>query len=194
MILRHYHAPDRTDIAQRLRTLTRQHHILLLIAGDADLAQACDADGVHLPKWVLSTLTSDTRRRWQQDNGWRITASVHTRAEHGRACQWGVDAALLAPIFPTKSHPGHPGLGVEAVTDIAQISPIPVCLGGMTAATVPHLQNSGLWGVAGISNFLDPSRNRGQKSIGLDTMFKSMKTGPSLAGHWHLNVAKKSFC
>lgn len=154
VILRHYDAPNRKDLAQRLRTLTQQHGVLLLIAGDEDLAQRCRADGLHLPTWKLATVSPATCRHWQQTYGWHLTAAVHTKDEYDAACQRGVDAVLASPIFPTTSHPDHPGLGVEALSHIISPSRVPVlALGGIRAATVPHLQGRGLWGIAGISGF-----------------------------------------
>ena len=154
VILRHYDAPDREALAQHLRRLTQQHGVLLFIAGDEHLAQRCRANGLHLPTWKLETVTPATCRHWQQTYGWRLTAAVHTGTTLETACQLGVDAVLVSPIFPTKSHPDHPGIGVETLSRIISPARVPVlALGGINATTVPRLQGRGLWGIAGISGF-----------------------------------------
>ena len=50
LILRHYEAPDRQELAKRLARECRRRGIRLLIAADWRLAAAVGADGIHLPE------------------------------------------------------------------------------------------------------------------------------------------------
>jgi thiamine-phosphate pyrophosphorylase len=58
---------------------------------------------------------------------------------------------IVAPVFPTASHPGATTLGAIRLRLIAQQSPLPVyALGGIDAWTVRNLQGAKLAGVAAI--------------------------------------------
>ena len=54
VILRHYNVRERAELARELLTICRPKKILLIIAGDACLAKAIGADGLHLPEDMLT--------------------------------------------------------------------------------------------------------------------------------------------
>ncbi len=61
----------------------------------------------------------------------------------------GADYVFLGPIWETSSHPGVPGLGLEA---IAAARPARViAIGGVTPARAAACLEAGAWGVAAIS-------------------------------------------
>ncbi|WP_343868577.1 thiamine phosphate synthase, partial [Caenispirillum bisanense] len=61
----------------------------------------------------------------------------------------GADAALLSPVFPTRSHPGAATLGPWRFSLWAGAARLPVvALGGVTAATARRLGHAA--GTAGI--------------------------------------------
>jgi thiamine-phosphate diphosphorylase len=118
-------------LASRLRDITRKHRARLIIHTQADIAHAVDADGVHVASTDITTIPAI--RSWLNNPEMSISASCHNAEELAQAQQAGADFAVLAPVFPTRSHPGAPSLGVEAFQTLAAQSDIPViALGGIT--------------------------------------------------------------
>lgn len=144
-IFRHYNDPYRKERAARLRDLARSRGVVFLVAGDIDLAIALEADGCHLPE-----------HRMQDLGLCHNTFSFNTVAAHSSvaleaACAGGASAALLSPVFATKSHAGASGLGVKAATALARDISLPVyALGGVNARTAASLANSAFAGFAAI--------------------------------------------
>lgn len=161
VILRHYGIAkrDRVALARKLRAVTRQRGCLLLIAADerggADLAQAIDADGLHLSERLLRR-GRRSARPFRMPH-WRVTASVHSLAALRLAAARGVDAVLLSPVFPTASHPGARTLGPLRFAAWARASRIPVyALGGVDDRSAARLRASRACGLAGIGAFGPP--------------------------------------
>ena len=148
VIMRDYNARDRAARARVLKRLCRQRRLRLLVAGDARLARAIGADGLHLPE---SLVAAPGWRRLKRP-GWLVTAAAHSGAAIARAFTCGVDAVLLSPVFPTASHPGGRALGVIRFARLVRWSPLPVyALGGISAVTLRRLNGTSIAGIAGIS-------------------------------------------
>jgi len=122
--------------------LARDHQTTVLINENIPLAQALQADGVHLTSAQLLSLNS------RPDIGW-CGASCHNEQELQRAEQLGVDFVTLSPVQPTLSHPGAPPLGWEGSTALIQDYPLPVyALGGLLLADLKTAQEYGAHGIA----------------------------------------------
>jgi thiamine-phosphate pyrophosphorylase len=153
VIVRHYGDPGREALARRVVAAARPKGVRVLIAADAALAARIGADGLHLPEAMAARGPGSWRGRRRP--GWLVTAAAHSPAALWRATCAGADAALLAPVFPTASHPGRAPLGSLRFALWCRQSPLPVyALGGVTAATARRLQASGAAGFAGIGGFL----------------------------------------
>lgn len=153
VIVRDYGAPDRAALARRLAGICRARRLKLVIAGDARLAHAVRADGLHLPQ-ALVTAAGHAWRRWRRP-GFLVTAAAHDPRALAAAARCGVDAVLLSPVFATASHPGVPALGVVRFARLVRLSRLPVyALGGITASTAGRLAGSGIAGLAGISGIV----------------------------------------
>lgn len=149
VILREGEDGRRARLAEELAPLCRRRRLLLLVAGDAALAQRVGAAGVH---WPQRQVPSGRRRRHPRFS--LVTAAAHDAAALHRAARAGADAALLSPVFPTRSHPGAAPLGVLRFAAMAQRSPLPVyALGGVSLATVARLRGSSSVGLAAIDAF-----------------------------------------
>ena len=71
-----------------------------------------------------------------------------------RAALAGVDAVLLSPVFPTKSHPGAAPIGPLRFAAWVRECPLPVyALGGVSLQSARRLASSGAAGFAGIGGF-----------------------------------------
>jgi thiamine-phosphate pyrophosphorylase len=161
LLLRHYEAPDRWDLAARLARECKRRGIRLLIAGDWRLAAAVGADGLHLPEGLARRGPGAWAAGLRRRPGFLVTAAAHSPLAIHRAARAGADAVLLSPVFPTASHPGAPSLGALRFAAWCREAPLPVyALGGVTARTAGRLAGSGLAGIAGIGGIAGVERPR----------------------------------
>lgn len=130
----------------------------LTVHGDAPLAKAVGADGVHLEAG------SDTAAaRASIDPGGLIGISLHTVSEAEAIDPGSVDYALAGPAFETASKPGYgPEIGRKGLFVIAHAAPVPVlAIGGINATRVAEVIAAGAAGVAvmgGVMRSADPGR------------------------------------
>lgn len=149
VIVREYGRSDRSEHAAKLVDVCRRTERLVLIAGDMDLAEMLQADGVHWPAALLPW-----RRVGRRGPG-IVTAAVHDRRELHAAGRAGVDAVIVSPVFPTPSHPNRSALGINAFARLALASPVPVyAMGGVSFDDGGRLAMAGASGIAGIGMFL----------------------------------------
>lgn len=114
LIYRHYHLPpaERTARFEELARIADARGHITVIAGDG----YGPAAGLPRRKGALRL------------------ATAHNLREIGAANRAGVDAVLLSPVFPTRSHPQARSLGPARFRLLARHSNAPViALGGMTA-------------------------------------------------------------
>lgn len=133
VVFRHYRlpAPERRALFARVLRIARRRALLLVAAG----AWLPGAQGCH----------------GRRGPGVR-TASAHDLAELRAAERAGADLVFLSPVFPTRSHPGAPALGVRGFERLARRATRPVvALGGMDAARARSLRYA--YGWAGIDAF-----------------------------------------
>jgi thiamine-phosphate pyrophosphorylase len=146
VILRDRDDPARRATGERLARIARRRGLLLLVAGDAELAEHLKADGVHLPEAELHRAPTIRRRHGR----WLMLGAAHSAWALRRAASLGVHAALLSPVFPTRSHPGAPTLGPLRFAALLRCARVPViALGGIDAKTARRLP-PGIAGIAAI--------------------------------------------
>jgi len=139
-------AADLAALAARLVALARPAEANVIVSRRADVAAAVHAQGVQLRPDDLAP--GDARRVLPV--GW-IGRSVHTAAEAIAAQEEGADYVVVGPIFPTPSHPGARGRGVELVRE-ASAAGIPViAIGGIDPERALEVAAAGAWGVAVLS-------------------------------------------
>lgn len=155
VILRDYDHPAREKLGAALAKICRDRNIIFLVAQDAELGIKLEADGVHLPERCMDWAT-DIRASYPH---WMITASCHDRSSIMRAEALPVNACLIAPVFPTYSHPetfsGQAAtLGLSGVQDMTAATNLPLyALGGVTNENARQLIGSGVVGIAAIRGF-----------------------------------------
>lgn len=148
VIYRHFGASDRARVARRLARTCRQRGLKLLIAADPALALRVGADGVHWPERLLPPQRAQTTGI--------VTAAAHSAAGLARAAQCGADAAILAPVFPTRSSSGRSPLGLFRASQLARGAGLPViALGGVSLARARLLTGRGFAGLAAVDAFLE---------------------------------------
>jgi 8-oxo-dGTP diphosphatase len=124
--------------------LCRDYGARVLVNGDAQLAWAVGADGVHLSGAQLSSLRG-------RPGFPLVAASCHDAAELKQATAANLDFAVLGAVKPTTSHPDRAGLGWPAVAQLLQACPLPVyAIGGLSLADLDAARTAGAHGVAAI--------------------------------------------
>lgn len=137
-------AATRERFAAEVRVSCRAHDALMLVNGDAALAERVGADGVHLPASALTRLHTRPALEW-------VGASCHSRAELEHAAALGVDYALLGPVQATASHPDAAGIGWARFAELVRELPMPVlAIGGLTARDMEAARSAGAHGIAAI--------------------------------------------
>jgi thiamine-phosphate pyrophosphorylase len=132
-VYRHYHLPDAERIARYavLERLARARNHVLILADSALTALEWGADGYYGAPLSL------TPRR----NNMLKIATVHDLREIAQANRAAADAAMLSPVFATRSHPGTAALGPLRFRQLARHARMPViALGGMDQRGADRLQ------------------------------------------------------
>jgi thiamine-phosphate pyrophosphorylase len=155
VVLRARDAIRRAALAEALTGVAHLRGLRVSIAGDPELAARCGADGAHFPEAHIAEVA-----HWRARHPhWLITCAAHSLSACARAGIARADAAFVAPIFATKSHPGRRTLGPFRARSIARASPIPVyALGGIDDENAGRLADgpfAGLAAVEGLSAGLD---------------------------------------
>jgi thiamine-phosphate pyrophosphorylase len=159
VILRHTDGDELRRLAGRMVPLCRRSGVTCLIAGDWRLAAQCKAHGLHLPERSARVGAGAPAFLWRRQSGRLMTVSAHGGAALKRGERLGADAVLLAPVFPTASHPDARILGsTRFAAHVRRVHCPVIALGGVTARTQRRLAISGAYGVAGISWIVDDIR------------------------------------
>jgi thiamine-phosphate pyrophosphorylase len=138
-------ADDQIALARTLLPTARRHGACLTVHGDAALAKACGADGVHLPSG-----SDPARSRAMLGAGKLIGVSIHTVTEAEAIVPGAVDYAIAGPAFETASKPGYgPEIGRKGLAEIARAARVPVlAIGGINVARVAEVLAAGPAGIA----------------------------------------------
>jgi len=137
----------------------RPKGVRLLVNDRVDVAVAACADGVHLGREDLETVTA---RRLIGDE--RLVGATANSLEEARTRdREPVDYIGVGPVFGTTSkNDPAPTLGLDGLAEIARAVTRPViAIGGITAERVPQILAAGAHGVAVLSDVVcneDPAR------------------------------------
>lgn len=130
----------------------------LVVNDRADVARALGAAGVQLGEESLPVAAA----RAVVGPDALIGRSVHSVEGAVAAEAEGASYLILGTIFPTGSHPGEAGAGLDLVRRVTERVRRPViAIGGMTAANAATVRAAGATGVAVLSAILeapDPAR------------------------------------
>jgi thiamine-phosphate pyrophosphorylase len=145
LVYRAFGADDALERAKPLREITLRRGVLLLIGADDRLADACDADGVHLPERLIHRLPRILARR----PGWHVTTAAHSLAAARRGLRLGADAVVMSTVFPSLSPSAGQPMGAAAFARrVRRLGGAVYALGGVNAQTIAGLKGSGAVGVA----------------------------------------------
>ncbi len=149
---------ERLNLGREVASRAFEHGARLIVNADPELAEALDADGVHLGKGTVSVSA-------MRAGGYAglIGYSAHSGEEAAVAFAQGADFATLSPVFPTKSKfSSGPLLGLDKFEREVTLAGGPVyALGGVGAENAATCLARGARGVALIGAILgadEPAR------------------------------------
>jgi thiamine-phosphate pyrophosphorylase len=119
--------------ARTFRRLCDTYSALFIVNDDPYLAQACDADGVHVGQDDVAA--ADARRIL----GSEAIVGLSTHSEQQLAASAGepVDYVSVGPVWETPTKEGRPGVGLNLVEHAAETAPHPFfAIGGIDTENV----------------------------------------------------------
>ena len=125
--------------------------IKLLIGSDIKLAEDIKADGIHFPEYMIkkNKINWIDIKNVKSKKRWIITTSVHSIQSLKKAEGLDIDAVLLSPVFPSKSHPNSKSLGLNKFSKIVKKTKLPIyALGGINIKNVKSLTETDIIGYA----------------------------------------------
>lgn len=139
--------PDRQllEHARRIRRMTRERDVLLIMNDRPDLAVLCDADGVHVGQDELGV--GEARRIMGPNR--LVGVSTHTIEQARSAIDDGADYIGVGPVFTSKTKTFDAFAGLEFVRQVAAEIEIPwYAIGGITDANIKDVIAAGARRVA----------------------------------------------
>lgn len=126
--------------AERIREITHEFGMLLIINDYLDIALAVGADGVHLGQ---DDLPISAAKKIAPEL--IIGASTHNKEELIRAQEEGADYINIGPIFETKTREGHTRfLGIDGFLELKEYAKVPFSvMGGIKSSHIPKLVEAG---------------------------------------------------
>jgi thiamine-phosphate pyrophosphorylase len=149
---------EQISLVRTLLPVARRYGACLTLHGDAALAKACGADGVHLPAG-----SDPIASRAMLGPAKLIGVSLHTVTEAEAIDPNVVDYAIAGPTFETASKPGYgPEIGRKGLAEISRAAPVPVlAIGGLNATRAAEVLAAGPVGIAvmgGVMRAADPGQ------------------------------------
>ncbi len=139
------------ETACLLSTVAHQEHALFIVNDHADIAEAADADGVHLGQ---DDLPIDQARKILGP-GKIIGISTHSREQAMAAERSGADYIGFGPVFPTTTKNAGELQGIHKLKIVKQAVGIPlIAIGGITKMNIGDVIRGGADGAAVISAIL----------------------------------------
>jgi thiamine-phosphate pyrophosphorylase len=152
--------PDEDQIAlvRLLLPVARRNGARVTLHGDASLAKAAGADGVHLS---AGSDVAASRQLLGPDK--LIGVSIHTATEAAAVDPEVADYAIAGPAYETASKPGYgPEIGRKGLADLAKSARVPlVAIGGLNAMRAAEVLAAGVAGIAVMGSIMratDPAQ------------------------------------
>ena len=146
------HARDRSaggarlsQVTLRLLALARPPEAAVFVNARPDIAAGTGAHGIQLAASDLSP--RDARLVFR--SGW-IGCSVHDPEEAARAIEEGANFLMVGSVYPSDSHPGRPGAGLDLVRQTARLGLPVIAIGGIDAGRAAEVAEAGAYGAASI--------------------------------------------
>lgn len=134
--------------AEKIHLLCQKYKVPLIINDNVEVAQAVNAEGVHLGQGDMSI----AKAREILGNGKIIGATARTKEQAVKAEMDGADYVGSGAVFGTSTKSDAVKMSFETLNEICKSVQIPVtAIGGITKENVSELKGTGISGVAVVS-------------------------------------------
>ncbi len=148
--------------ALRLKCVTREAGVPLIINDRTDIMLAADADGLHVGQSDLPAAVA--RRLIGPDK--ILGVSAHNVEEAVRAEKDGADYLGVGAVFPTATKKDAESVSYETLKEICETVSIPVvAIGGIGEHNIGKLAGSGIRGIAVVSAIMNAGNPEKQSYI-----------------------------
>lgn len=139
------------NMALRIKRITSQYNIPLIINDRLDIALAVDAEGVHLGQRDIPCVIA---RKIIGENK-IVGVSASTLEEAKKAEKDGADYIGVGAVFPTSTKQDARDVSIDLLKEIKQSVAIPVvAIGGINEDNVSLLKDTNIDGIAVVSAIL----------------------------------------
>ena len=126
--------------AQTFRRLCDTYSALFIVNDDPDLAQACNADGVHVGQEDMAA--SEARAALGPEA--IVGLSTHSEEQIAASAEQPVDYISAGPIWETPTKQGRPAVGLELIRHATAHAPHPFfAIGGIDASNAAQVIDAG---------------------------------------------------
>ncbi|GMA69450.1 thiamine-phosphate synthase [Leuconostoc litchii] len=149
---------EKVRVAKKIRQLTAQYHVPLVIDDDISLAHEIGADGVH-----FGQKDGNIVENIKSASPLFVGISVSSMAEYKKIKNiQGIDYIGIGPVFSTTSkEDANPAIGLTGLAPIVQESHWPsVAIGGITEENLASIISTQVNGIAVISMISQSSNVR----------------------------------
>ena len=136
------------NLAKKVKKITSQYNVPLIIDDRLDVALASCADGVHLGQMDMTV--ADARKI--AGDGFIIGATAKTPSQAIIAYEEGADYLGVGAIFPTTTKVKTVITSVDTLKEICNNVPVPTnAIGGLNKDNINVLNGSGISGICVVS-------------------------------------------
>jgi thiamine-phosphate pyrophosphorylase len=143
--------------AQTFRRIADNFSALFILNDDPELAQRCDADGVHVGQ---DDVRAEQARELLGPDA-IIGLSTHSKEQIAASAERPVDYISVGPIWETPTKEGRPAVGLELIAHAAHHAPHPFfAIGGIDPSNAVQVVEAGaerLCAVRAIRDSADPA-------------------------------------
>jgi len=144
-------AAEVCEVCAGLRDITLRKGVIFIVNDRVDVAQACDADGVHLGQ---DDIPVNAARRLLGSRK-VIGKSTHSLTQARRAEKEDVDYIAVGPVFSTPTKRGARAVGPELIARVRRVTDKPIiAIGGINRRNLGEVLEKGADGAAVISAIL----------------------------------------
>jgi thiamine-phosphate pyrophosphorylase len=160
-------------VGQRFARAASAHGALFILNDRPDLAEAVDADGVHVGQDDVTV--ADARATVGLDR--LVGLSTHSPEQVDGAAGVPVDYIGVGPVHATPTKPGRPAVGLALVRYAAAHATVPfVAIGGITPANAGAVREAGAERIAVVRALTD-SPDPAQAARSLRSVFRDPGVG-----------------
>lgn len=142
-------------VAAKAIKICNAHNTPLILHNFFEVAKRLDYPYIHLPLHVLSKLNENQKAFFKLKG-----TSVHSVDDAVLAKKLGADYVFAGNIYETDCKKGLAGRGLEFLKNVADTTDMPVyAIGGITAARMPEILQTGAAGGCMMSGFMKMTPN-----------------------------------